>query len=149
MAIYQVTVKGKNYQVEIEDLTTQPVRAVVDGQIVEVWIGERELKAVTPRPSPAQAAPASRPVVAAPPRMTSPQAGLGSDTEIRAPMPGSIVSVAVQPGDQVQVGQDLCVLEAMKMNNRLRAPRTGTIAEVRIQPGQQVQHGDVLMAYSE
>jgi len=64
-------------------------------------------------------------------------------------MPGSIVSVAVQAGDQVEIGQDVCVLEAMKMNNRIRAPRAGTVAQVHIGPGQQVQHGDLLVTYAD
>jgi biotin carboxyl carrier protein len=63
-------------------------------------------------------------------------------------MPGSIVSVAVQPGDQVELGQDLCVLDAMKMNNRIRAPRAGTIAQVHVGPGQQVQYGDPLVTFA-
>ena len=64
-------------------------------------------------------------------------------------MPGSIVSIAVQPGDRVEVGQDLCVLDAMKMNNRIRAPRAGTIAQVHVSLGQQVQYGDPLMTFAD
>jgi biotin carboxyl carrier protein len=62
-------------------------------------------------------------------------------------MPGTIVSIAIQPGDQVEVGQDLCILDAMKMNNRVRAPEGGTIAQVHVSAGQQVQHGDLLVTF--
>jgi biotin carboxyl carrier protein len=62
-------------------------------------------------------------------------------------MPGTIVSIAVQPGDQVEVGQDLCVLDAMKMNNRIRAPRAGTIAQVHVTVGQQVSYGQPLVTF--
>jgi propionyl-CoA carboxylase alpha chain len=60
-----------------------------------------------------------------------------------------IVSVAVQPGDTVQVGQELCVLEAMKMNNTIRAARAGTVARVNVSVGQHVKHGEVLLEYAE
>jgi hypothetical protein len=49
-------------------------------------------------------------------------------------MPGLIVSVAVAPGQEVKLGQELCVLEAMKMENVLRAERDGAIAEVNVAP---------------
>jgi len=62
-------------------------------------------------------------------------------------MPGTIASIAVQPGDQVELGQDLCILDAMKMNNRVRAPCAGTIAQVHVSAGQQVQHGDLLVTF--
>ena len=63
-------------------------------------------------------------------------------------MPGTIVSVAVQPGDQVAVGQELCILDARKMNNRIRAPRSGTVAKIHVTAGQQVQHGDLLVTFA-
>jgi len=47
----------------------------------------------------------------------------------------------------VEAGQDLCVLDAMKMNNRIRAPRAGVVAEVHVSAGQQVQYGDRLMTF--
>lgn len=62
-------------------------------------------------------------------------------------MPGTIVSIAVQPGDLVEVGQDLCVLDAMKMNNRIRSPRAGTIAQVHVSIGQQVSYGQPLVTF--
>jgi biotin carboxyl carrier protein len=143
MAIYQVSVGGKDYQVEIEDISTQPVRAVVNGQVVQVWVNRRESDVAAAKPE-------SAPVVTGPlvaPPTTQP--GTGDEQEIRAPMPGSIVSVAVQPGDRVELGQDLCILEAMKMNNRLRAPRAGTIAQVHVSAGQQVQHDDLLVTFAD
>jgi propionyl-CoA carboxylase alpha chain len=143
MAIYQVNVGGKEYQVEIEDVSTQPVRAVVNGREVQVWVGGRESQVASAKPD-------STPAVMAPlPEATTFNPGTGDEQEIRAPMPGSIVSVAVQPGDRVEVGQDLCILEAMKMNNRLRAPRVGTIARVHVSAGQQVQHDDLLVTFAD
>jgi biotin carboxyl carrier protein len=62
-------------------------------------------------------------------------------------MPGVILRVLVAPGAQVRRGQDLAVLEAMKMENMIRAPADGTVAEVCVQPGQQLAHGEVILRY--
>jgi pyruvate carboxylase subunit B len=62
-----------------------------------------------------------------------------------APMPGMIVRVLVQPGDIVQPGQGLGVMEAMKMENELRAVSAGTVKAVRAVPGTAVERGAVLV----
>lgn len=64
--------------------------------------------------------------------------------EIKAPMPGLVVRVGAEAGQQVRRGQVLVVLQAMKMENELSAPRDGTVREVRVRPGQAVEHGEVL-----
>lgn len=58
-----------------------------------------------------------------------------TSNQVQSPMPGMLVSLAVEPGQQVEVGQELCVMEAMKMQNVLRAPRAGVIASVHAVPG--------------
>ena len=62
-----------------------------------------------------------------------------------APLPGRIVTVAVKPGDRVEKGATLLVIEAMKMENEFKAGASGTVAEVRVAPGQTVNGGDVLI----
>jgi biotin carboxyl carrier protein len=69
-------------------------------------------------------------------------------TEIRAPIPGTITSVAVKPGDTITIGQEICVLDAMKMKNPIRSPREGEIAEVAITTGQTVMYNDLLVAFA-
>ena len=69
----------------------------------------------------------------------------GGRLEIRAIIPGRIVSVAVAPGDTVQAGQTLLAVEAMKMQNELRAPRAGTVTQVSVGTGSTVELGDVLV----
>ena len=59
-----------------------------------------------------------------------------------SPMPGIIVSVAVKQGDQVVPGDEVCVLEAMKMQQTLRAEWAGIVREVHVRSGNQVQGGD-------
>jgi pyruvate carboxylase subunit B len=62
-----------------------------------------------------------------------------------APMPGMIVRVLVQPGDEVQPGQGLVVMEAMKMENELRAATPASVKAVRVQPGSAVEKGALLI----
>ncbi len=64
---------------------------------------------------------------------------------LRAPMPGMIVRVTVQVGDQVQPGQSLIVMEAMKMENELRATVAATVRAVLAQTGMAVEKGAVLL----
>ena len=74
--------------------------------------------------------------------------GVGSGARSRtltAPLPGKISRVAVRPGDAVQAGDTLLVIEAMKMENEFKATGAGTVAEVRVAPGQAVNAGDVLI----
>lgn len=66
-------------------------------------------------------------------------------TEVRAIIPGRVVSVAVMAGDAVTVGQRLLAVEAMKMENELRAPRDGTVDRVAVAVGQTVELGDPLV----
>lgn len=66
--------------------------------------------------------------------------------EVRAPMTGTVVSVAASPGAAVTAGQVLAVLTAMKMEYRLEAPRDGTVARVDCAAGQSVELGQVLVA---
>jgi propionyl-CoA carboxylase alpha chain len=68
---------------------------------------------------------------------------------IRAPIPGVILSIAVREGTEVAIGQDLCILEAMKMKNSIRSPRKGVIAKVHALVGQSVQHHEILMEFTE
>ena len=64
---------------------------------------------------------------------------------MHAPMPGRVIRVGVEPGDEVEEGKVLVVLEAMKMEHTLRAPHSGTVSEVRCAPGDQVEAGAVLV----
>lgn len=66
------------------------------------------------------------------------------DANIRAPMPGMVSNVLVSEGTEVQRGQAVVVLEAMKMENDLAAPRTGIIKSLRVSKGQAVNQGDLL-----
>ncbi|MBP1780143.1 MAG: carboxylase, partial [candidate division NC10 bacterium] len=64
---------------------------------------------------------------------------------VTAPLPGKVLSVAVKPGDGVHKGDELCVIEAMKMGNSIRAQRDGTVRQVLVAPGQTVAFGTPLV----
>jgi biotin carboxyl carrier protein len=66
---------------------------------------------------------------------------------LRAPMPGLVVKVLVERGQEVPAGAGLIVLEAMKMENELKAPAAGLVGAVRAQPGQAVEKGQVLVEF--
>lgn len=67
--------------------------------------------------------------------------------ELRAPMPGLVLHVLVEPGAAVAPGAGLLVLEAMKMENELRAERPGTVAAVHVQPGTAVSKNQLLVSF--
>jgi pyruvate carboxylase subunit B len=66
---------------------------------------------------------------------------------LRAPMPGLIVRVLVEPGQEVEAGAGLVVLEAMKMENELKASAAGTVSAIRSQAGEAVEKGQVLVEF--
>ncbi len=66
---------------------------------------------------------------------------------LNAPMPGLIVRVSVAPGDTVQAGQGLIVMEAMKMENELRASAAGIVKNVLVEPGKAVEKGTLLIDF--
>ena len=65
--------------------------------------------------------------------------------EITAPLPGKVTHVAVAPGDQVERGATVVVIEAMKMENEFKATAAGTVTKVLVRPGQAVNKGDLLV----
>lgn len=76
------------------------------------------------------------------------EVGHSGPTEVRAIIPGVVVSVSVAPGDAVTAGQQLLVVEAMKMQNELRAPRDGTLERVAVSAGATIEVGDLLLVIS-
>ncbi len=77
------------------------------------------------------------------PRFADPADAVASGS-LLAPMPGTVVRVVVEPGEQVEAGQPVLVLEAMKMQHTVTAPHAGTVTEIDVRPGAQVAAGHVL-----
>jgi biotin carboxyl carrier protein len=150
---FKVNVDNRTFEVEVGDLYARPITVLVDGEAFEVWPEESMLAALSPAAAPAPTAAAAprpgtgalRPVSAKTPAVP----GRDRTRIVAAPIPGVIVSIAVQPGDSVTAGQELCVLEAMKMKNVIRAARAGEIAVVHVAVGQHVKHQDPLIEYAD
>ena len=79
--------------------------------------------------------------------LTEEIAPAGGEVELRAPMPGLVVRVAVTPGDRVEAGDGLVVMEAMKWENELRAEQAGIVAEVLVEEGSTVDRDDRIVTF--
>lgn len=128
---------------EIEDVFSSPVKVQVEGETFYVDVeGVR-------RSNPAHHdSTLSTPTVPLP--ELAQRAGAGtpiSDKIIRSPMPGKVVAVTVKPGDTISRGQEVCVVEAMKMEQSIRASHEGLIKAVHVQPMQQVGTDDPIIEF--
>ena len=121
MRKFNVTVNGTAYEVEIEEVGAGQVAAPV---------------AAAPA-APVAAAPKAAPKVA--PKATA------AGEAVKAPMPGTILSVSVKEGDTVKAGQAVCVLEAMKMENEIPASKDGKVLQILVQKGASVEVGAPLV----
>ena len=148
---YKIRVGNQVFTVEINDLHNQPVVALVDGEPIEVWLDEEgkpsapSKKAATPSPGRSIS---SEPQVKTTRSETSQSSSL-KGSQVRSPIPGVIVAINVHEGDLVESGQELVILEAMKMKNTIRSPRAGTISKINIVPGQSVQHHETLIEFDD
>lgn len=78
-------------------------------------------------------------------RVGGAEAGPSGTFQLKAPMPGMVLAVPVEEGQEVAKGDDLIILESMKMQNELKSPRDGIVTRVRVQPGDSVQQNAVLI----
>jgi len=118
--VYSVLLEGRSYDARVEERPDCLV-VVIDGYRFETEVRD--------------------------PRRWSRQAaghGAGGVQTITAPMPGKVVRVLVVPGDVIEPGQGLVVVEAMKMQNEMKAPRGGKVLSVAAKQGATVAAGDVL-----
>ncbi len=137
-----VEVDGKTFEVEIADINARPVRAVVDGEVFEVTPQETTPPVATSTP----VAP-SAPV--APQRAPAAAPATASGNAVVAPLPGVLQAVLVKAGDSVAVGQEVCIIEAMKMKNSIRATRAGTVKAVVATIGETVRHGQPIVEFTD
>lgn len=167
MRRYKLSVTGKEYTIDVQELTADRFYVRVGDESYEVQLSTHQDlagAAITPEIVPLGAgdeAAIERPAltyrppvpetlrplpVTPPPERSAPPAATG---DLRAPMPGTILSVEVKPGDAVARGQTVLMLEAMKMKNAIKSPRDAVVKQVLAQAGQAVKHGDVLVQFEE
>jgi len=164
MRRYTLDIRGRTFVVDVDEQGGDRFKVVVGEDTYDVEIiGDQSLseasitpslvpserRTMPPDPSAAIAtakpAAAPRPAPRAAPRAIGGGGGAGA---LVAPMPGVILDVSVKAGDTVTRGQEIAVLEAMKMQNSVKSPRDGTIAEVCVAPGQAVGHGDAIVRFA-
>lgn len=136
---YIVKVADRQYEVEIEDIHARPVIARVDGQEFKVNPEDGNTRATSKEAKELKAGDVSKH-----PSMSS----IGA-TELTAPLPGVVTEVFVKPGETIEMGQVVLIIEAMKMKNSIRSTRAGTIAEVLVSAGQTVAHKQMLVKFTD
>ena len=144
-----VSVNGQVMEVDFENISGQPVYSmVIDGKSYEAYVYEVEdewqvLLQGQQYPIRVEDEREKRLKAAA-------GAGVAESGEfhLKAPMPGLVVTVAVQPDQAVAKGDVLVILESMKMQNELRAPRAGKVTRMRVKAGETVDRRQTLLTIS-
>lgn len=141
MKNYKLKINGTDYNVDINEVEGQEIKLNVNGTsyvvTVDQEIKQQQRKPVAPvttsRVSPAPSGNVQK--------GNAPVAG----SKVQTPLPGTILDVYVNVGDQVKSGQTVVLLEAMKMENNIEADCDGTVKEVKVRKGDSVLEGDVLV----
>jgi biotin carboxyl carrier protein len=144
MSQHVLRIGGREYRAEVKEMTPERALVEVDGKqyaVDLVQLGRRTVTAGAVRPM-AQAPTAAAIPPPAPARPAAVSAGEGG---ITAPMPGLILSIKAKEGDNVQAGQLLMLMEAMKMENAITAPCNGVVSKIYVREGDPVSEGDLLV----
>jgi biotin carboxyl carrier protein len=145
----EITLDGRRLSMDLQSVAGQPVYSlIIDGRSFEAYVvpGDEgvdvvlagRLYHVTVEDERLR-------------RLRQASAGLtvrAGEFHLKAPMPGLVVAVPVEEGQQVARGDDLVILESMKMQNELKAPREGTVSHVRVRPGDRVDQNQILISVS-
>ena len=138
MKKFKFTISGKQYEVEVQSFENDKAQVVVNGTQYEVDVEREKEEAkpvVAPRPK-AAPAPAATPAAA--------PAGDANGVKAVAPLPGTIMQIFVNVGDQVKRGDKILMYEAMKMENNFLAETDGVIKDIKVRVGDNVLQGAVL-----
>ena len=135
MKEYKYKIDGKEYAVKIDKIEGDQAQLEVNGTPYSVEIIQEK----TPKVS--KPAPAAAPAATVAPTPAAAPASTGKGKAVKAPLPGVIISVDVQVGQQVKRGQQVAVLEAMKMENGINAECDGTITEIKVKAGDSILEG--------
>ena len=143
MKEYKYTINGNKYEVVVGDITDRVATLTVNGEEFKVEMErepEPEKKKPVVRPAAAAAASGSSEAPAAPG-----VAAANKDNALKAPLPGVITEILVEVGQEVQAGDNVVVLEAMKMANNLQAEKSGKVTAICVQVGQSVMEDEALV----
>lgn len=162
MAKYQYTVKGVDYEVEIQDIEGNIANVTVNGIPFEVEMKQpvkpgkqkfrienevRSDKGGVSSADSAKTSPNSTTTTAANTEPTASKKASASagGKPVIAPLPGTINDIKVKVGDKVSAGDTVVILEAMKMQNNIEAETSGTVASINVNKGDVVMEGDTLV----
>jgi biotin carboxyl carrier protein len=142
MKEYKYKINGNAYKVAIGDIENNVAQVEVNGIPYKVELDSAK-KPVTvvnaPRPSAAPRTESGAKVIAKPATQST------GGYQIKAPLPGTVISIAVKVGDAVKASDTVAVLEAMKMENVIHAGRDGVVSSINVNPGDAVPDGGVLV----
>ncbi len=146
MKKFKFTISGKQYEVEVKSFEGDKAQVVVDGTQYDVDVERKEEEAVKFVPRPA----APRPKAGTAPKVDAGAKPSASDLheggfKACAPLPGTIMQIYVNVGDQVKRGDKLLMYEAMKMENNFLAEVDGVVKEIKVRVGDNILQGAVLV----
>lgn len=138
MKTYKFKINGNEYNVAINSVEGKNASVTVNGTAYQVELEE------APAAAPVQAqvsAPVAAAAPAAAPAPAPAPAAAGAGKAVTSPLPGVIIAVKVNVGDTVKAGQEVAVLEAMKMENSIEATHDGTVTAINVAKGDSVLEG--------
>ena len=141
MKEYKYTINGTKYEVAIGDIEDNIATVTVNGEAFKV---ELEKEAEPEKKKPVLGKPAAS-AASASDEPAANKAAVNKNNAIKAPLPGVITDIKVAVGDEVQVGDTVVVLEAMKMANNLTAEKAGKVTAVCVKVGESVMEDDALV----
>lgn len=142
MKEYKYTINGTKFNVEVGDVEDNHVEVVVNGSHYTVELEKDKKSPVrVSAPKAAQAAPKT----ATGEKVIAKPASSGAAGAVKAPLPGTIMSLKVKEGDTVNAGDTVCVLEAMKMENDVKTQSGGTVQKILVGVGDSVLEGNDIM----
>lgn len=141
MKEYKYKINGNVYKVAVGDIDNNIAQVEVNGTPYTVELEKKEVVTVVnkPRPSAAPRTETGAKVI------STPSASVAGGHQIKAPLPGVIVSIKVKVGDTVKASDVVLGLEAMKMENSIHAGRDGKVAAINVNVGDSVLEGNVLI----
>ena len=143
MKKFKFTIAGQPYDTTVNEIEPNVCEVTVNGTVFQVEIEKQETVKKKPVVAPRPAATATGAAVSASKPAAAP-ASTGT-TVVKSPLPGSIVKVMVQAGQDIKKGDTLLTMESMKMENVIASEVTGKVKSVLVQPGQNVMQDDKLV----
>jgi biotin carboxyl carrier protein len=125
--VYSLILDGQSFEASIHP-TEMGIQVLLRGQLIDVQVEDERQRRLR--------------------ESSGGQIIQSGDFHLKAPMPGMVVSVRIEEGQEVTSGEDMIILESMKMQNELKAPRDGTVSRLRVKEGDSVDQNQVLLIIS-